>query len=284
MSITARTTLSDEMQEHFGLRRDPFTGDPRSTEEAFTNAKFDRLMLRLQDAAEYQQFVAVLAPVGAGKTTLKRRLDAYATANNGRLKLIYPRFADMSRVTASGIVGLILEEFDVKPRRSLMAAQRQLEQLLDDKAKRKIKVALVIDEAHAVTDGTLKAFKNFYELGRGFDRYLGLLLFGQPKLERRLEAATFREIAERLELLPLPRFADYAADYLAHRLRVAGGDIKQLFEPEAVNLLIAKAETPLALGNLANDALIKAANAGQKIVYAGMLEENKPRLARVANR
>jgi type II secretory pathway predicted ATPase ExeA len=129
----------------------------------------------------------------------------------------------MSRLTAAGIVACVLEELGVKPRRALVLAQKQLEQHLAALAQNNITVALCFDECHHLNDTLLTALKNFYELGTGgFERYLGLILFGQPRFAARLELPRFREIAERLVCLGLPAFsARDIENYLAHCLQNA---------------------------------------------------------------
>jgi type II secretory pathway predicted ATPase ExeA len=137
--------------------------------------------------------------------------------------LLSPRFADFSRLTAAGIVAYVLEELGVKPRRALVLAQKQLEQRLAHLAANNITVALCFDECHHLNDTLLTALKNFYELGTGgFERYLGLILFGQPQFAVRLELPRFREIAERLACLELSAFTvETAENYLAHCLNNA---------------------------------------------------------------
>jgi type II secretory pathway predicted ATPase ExeA len=131
--------------------------------------------------------------------------------------VLTPKFADTSRITAAGIVAYILESFHIKPRRSLVLAQKQLEEHL---AELTTPVALCFDECHRLSDTTLTALKNFYELGTGgFRRYLGLVLFGQPQFETRLRLPRFREIAERLAVHRLPPFsAEETENFLSHCL------------------------------------------------------------------
>ena len=135
----------------------------------------------------------------------------------------------MSRVTAAGIVAYMLEELGVKPRRALVLAQKQLEQRLAQLAQNNITVALCFDECHHLNDTLLTALKNFYELGTGgFERYLGLILFGQPQFAARLSEPRFREIAERLACLELPAFEGRTAEnYLAHCLDKARHETRQ---------------------------------------------------------
>ena len=144
--------------------------------------------------------------------------------------IISPRFVDISRLTAAGIVAYVLEELGVKPRRALVLAQKQLEQRLARLAQNNITVALCFDECHHLNDTLLTALKNFYELGTGgFERYLGLILFGQPQFAARLELPRFREIAERLACLELPPFTpEGAADYLEHCFSGPGSQVSKV--------------------------------------------------------
>jgi type II secretory pathway predicted ATPase ExeA len=227
--------------------------------------------------------------------------------------LLSPRFADFSRLTAAGIVAYVLEELGVKPRRALVLAQKQLERRLAHLAQNNITVALCFDECHHLNDTLLTALKNFYELGTGgFERYLGLILFGQPQFAARLELPRFREIAERLACLELPAFSPSTAEnYLAHCLDNAlleppdygvgaapSDDAtppanpkskiqnpKSLFEPEALRLIMARASTPLGIANAASSAMLEAYKKGEHCVLARFVPgDTGPKAMRVGAR
>jgi type II secretory pathway predicted ATPase ExeA len=111
--------------------------------------------------------------------------DPQSQIPNPKSFILSPKFADMSRLTAAGIVAYVLEELGVKPRRALVLAQKQLEQRLAWLAQNNITVALCFDECHHLNDTLLTALKNFYELGTGgFERYLGLILLASRSLPR----------------------------------------------------------------------------------------------------
>jgi type II secretory pathway predicted ATPase ExeA len=388
--INRRVTLTPEVLEFFRLARDPFAV-PRFPCELFTTPAIESVYTQLEQAVRCQEFVCLLAPVGAGKTMLKNRLiyglsprsqvpkvpneasavntSTRSTANvttgaqaslpamNAQRSkdfglwtldlgpaswIISPKFADMSRVTAAGIVAYVLEELGVKPRRALVLAQKQLEQLLARLAENNISVALCFDECHHLNDTLLTALKNFYELGTGgFERYLGLILFGQPQFAARLRLPRFREIAERLACLELPAFpVETAENYLAHCLDNARQDTRQspgsnvqcpmseagsgpgpwtldpgpssnpesdsctsphvgkgeslnadiensanaanLFTPDAVRLIAARASTPLGIANAAAAAMLEAYKKGERAVLARFVrDENGPKAMRV---
>jgi type II secretory pathway predicted ATPase ExeA len=274
--ITERSKLDYDVLEFFAFDRDPFAleADPRGPEEAYTNKDLERIVRRVEDAVKFQGFVCIIGPVGAGKTSLKNRITA-KFKKHGKTRLLWPRFAEMHRLNAGGIVHYILEEFGQRGRIRLPLAQRQLELHLEQLSQSGHSVSLCIDECHRLNDVTLSALKNFYELGTGgYEKYLGLVLFGQPSFKHRLEDSRFREIAERVEVIEMPSLAKHAADYIGHRISLAGGNADKLFEPRAIAMIASQAGTPLAIGNLANKALIEAYKKGEPRVLARFLEKD----------
>lgn len=284
--IATRTAIKFEVYSHFSLRRDPFAleNDPRTGDELFTTPALDRLFNRILDAVNYQGMLAVVGDIGTGKTFLKKRLEDHVAQQGGRMQLVYPKFANMERVHAGAIVSFLLETFEQKPRRSLVAAQRQLEEYLEQLSERGVRVALGFDECHHLSDATLTAIKNFYELGRGYDRHLAIIMFGWERFRAQLHGSVkYREMAERVEVIEMPPLGKHAAEYLAFRVRLAGGDAERVFDRGAIKQLAARASTPLALGNLANAAMQRAYNLGERRVLAEHVddEEGEPRVRAV---
>jgi type II secretory pathway predicted ATPase ExeA len=73
-----------------------------------------------------------------------------------------------------------------------------------------------------------------------------------------LRNVEFREITERLDIIHLPNLGRHAWDYVAHRIKVAGGNAEKLFDRDVVARLAEIGPTPLSIGNLCNTALLKA--------------------------
>jgi type II secretory pathway predicted ATPase ExeA len=78
-----------------------------------------------------------------------------------------------------------------------------------------------------------------------------------------------------------------ATDYINHRISLAGGNADKLFESRAIQVIAGQASTPLAIGNLANRALIEAYKKGEARVLARFLERDTDpkvrQLKKVAN-
>ncbi|MBK6589870.1 MAG: hypothetical protein IPG22_16405 [Acidobacteria bacterium] len=111
-------------------------------------------------------------------------------------------------------------------------------------------------------------------------RLLGVLLFGQPAfVDSKLREVEFKEIRQRVQIIQMPELtkstktgpADISGSsaYIQHRINVAGGSFDQMFEPEAIRRICLNAQSPLALGNLANEALMEAFRLEEKKVQAG---------------
>lgn len=264
--LAQRATLPKPAQQFFHLRIDPFTSDPRDHSEVFTTPHHERLLAQFMDAIRYQGFVAVMGEVGSGKTILKRRVVDQCEKSKGKLRLLWPEFMNMEKVHSGSIASFILRKFNQPAPHDLVHRADKLKTLLGSLSNEGISVALGFDECHRLHPNLLTALKNFWELGSGgFDRYLGLVLFGQPHFENILREPQFREILERLEVIKMQIseknpsvLGKYAQDYLAHRIKIAGGAIEKLFEPAAITRLTKLADTPLALGNVANAALLEA--------------------------
>jgi type II secretory pathway predicted ATPase ExeA len=173
------------------------------------------------------------------------------------MRVVWPEFFDMKNVTPMQIAEAILTAFDVaKIPQSAVRRGQAVRELLARLYQDGVRVAIAFDEVHRLNNAALSSLKNFLEMNSGgFQRFLGVVLFGQPIFEARLREYQFREIVERVVPLKMPNFSDSAADYLQHRLHLVGGDTNKLFDAEAVDLICSQATTPLSLGNIANEAL-----------------------------
>jgi type II secretory pathway predicted ATPase ExeA len=270
--LTQRVKLSKEAVEFFKLRCDPFTTDPRDRSEVFMTPRLTAILGHLIEAVKFQGFAAAIGEVGSGKTILKRMLVG---ETNGKLRVLWPEFMNMEKVHSGSIAAFILRSFGQPSPHDLVYRADRLKKVLGGLADDGIRVALGFDECHRLHPNLLTALKNFWELGSGgFDRYLGLVLFGQTRFEHTLQLPEFREITERLDIIRVPSLGKSASEYLAHRTKIAGRKLDELFEPAALTRLTKLADTPLALGNVANAGLLKAYSVSQKRVIAAMIPES----------
>ncbi|HYE72041.1 MAG TPA: AAA family ATPase [Blastocatellia bacterium] len=277
MASIKRTTLPPSVQRKFGLKRDPFDKPkPGEAFEVFSTAELDNVFDRIMEAINYQQFVAVIGDIGAGKSLMKQRVKDACAESQGRTQILWPRCEEMAKVKVASILRFILEAFKQKCPMDSLARSTRLENLLTQLYNDGKRIAIGFDECHRLPDETLTALKNFHEIGSHFVNFLGIVLIGQPSFKANLDKPEFREIAERIEIIEMPTIEKVAFDYASHRIGLAGGDIEKIFEREAITLLVAHANTPLSLGNLCNRAMILAAKyPDPKVTSALLLSKQK---------
>lgn len=193
-------------------------------------------LLKLRYIVEHRQGGAVLAgPAGSGKTLLLGMLRTMLPEPFGPwIHLVYPQMPGEELLAwLAGQLG------GHGPAETFSVAQslRQIEEALQDNARRGRHAVLVIDEAHLLDDPatqeTLRLLLNFQHEGHGC---LTLLLAGQVRLLPLVDRAP--PLEERLAVRCLLRPFNEAetAAYVAHRLRVAGCD-RPLFDTEALSTL-----------------------------------------------
>jgi type II secretory pathway predicted ATPase ExeA len=255
--ISKRNRLDADEYRFFGLSDDPFKNYPENREQVFFPPELRRIFDEVMDAIKYRHFVAVIGPIGSGKTTM-REMIRDAVDRDGNVKLVQPFFMDQSKVTAIGIAQEILKACDEPhPPGRATALGTALVNKLRAMTENGRRVALDFDECHKMNRDTVRSLKNFFEMSSGgFQKYLGIVLFGWPSFVSTLETPEFQEIYERLHVINMPDFRELAPAYLAHRLSLVGcKDVSTLFDPEAVEIICSQSTTPLALGNIANEAL-----------------------------
>jgi type II secretory pathway predicted ATPase ExeA len=259
--ISQRIELTPEECRWFGFKDregkpvDPFTNAPQSKDEVFVSPGLQHVIDRVVDAVRYQSFVCVTGDIGSGKSTLRALIEDHV-AENENLVIVWPEFFDMKMVSPMQIAQAILDAFEAHCPGSSGRRGKAVRDLLARLYSDGTRVAIAFDECHRLNDSALSSLKNFLEMSSGgFQRYLGVVLFGQPQFEARLRDHKFREIVERVVPLRMPEFSQSAAGYIDHRLSLAGVKTAAIFDKDSIDMICGQATTPLQLGNIANEAL-----------------------------
>ena len=245
-----------EHLERFGLSRDPFRNDSQ-LDFYFESASHAHAKQRLVRCLRQGKELCVLVgEVGSGTTTLARVLFE---------ELEPERFEAGMLVVARGIEAAWLRTAiarqlgieDPSPERA--AAVRQLYERLVALHEQGRRAIVAIDEAQALAGSEaladLVALLNFEHEDA---RLLSAVLIGSPALEGALarEPALLGRVELRVRLEPLS--PTDARAYLAHRLRVAGGD-PSILSPEVMDAIAARASgIPRRINALADNALFEA--------------------------
>jgi general secretion pathway protein A len=119
-------------------------------------------------------------------------------------------------------------------------------------------VAIIIDEAENIGLDVIEEVRLLANLETSTSKLLQIVLVGQPKLREKLRSDVIRQIKQRIvvscEITPLTQ--EESAQYIDHRLKIAGSGCSEVFTDEALSLICQYAKgIPLALNILCSNAL-----------------------------
>lgn len=288
--LISRQVLSAAARKSFRLFNDPFGSAVVRDEQFYCSNEIAYVRECMWQCAQTGSFIAVCGESGAGKTTLLDDLEARIAKDPRGVIVVKPSTLGMETdnrrgqaiKTADILHGLISVLQPGMPiPQGLQARTVRAKNLLVDSASTGNAHLLVVDEAHAMPDATLKHLKRLHELRNGRRNLLGVLLLAQPELKVRLadglRNGVLREVAQRCEVVELlPLDADLK-DYLRCRATAAGTRLESLIEDAAIDALRARLIRkstggmvsmcyPLAVGNFLTRALNTAAEIGAPIV------------------
>lgn len=270
MEIASREPLTLETLAHFGLdeEHDPFQ-EPEDPEDIFQSNRLIRIERALILAIQRHQIVVVCGPAGSGKSTLLRRLYG-RLGKDKRVRLIAPASLDRRRVTHAALSVAIIRDLTGKDTSSLSMEARSelLRTTLEEQDRNCIYPALIIDEAHLLSNDALLAIKQLWDSHTLF-RQLGIILIGQELLKARLRTdPAIKELTGRTQIIDLPPMGVDTAEYLRWRFARVGANADTIFDAGAYEALAVRGEHALWINNLASNALRYAHGVGDERVSA----------------
>ncbi|MEW5882302.1 MAG: AAA family ATPase, partial [Pseudomonadota bacterium] len=212
---------------HYGLREAPFkiTADARFFYAG--GGRGDALHALRHALAHDEGIVLVTGEVGTGKSLLCRMLVDEPPADLDVVFLPNPSLAGEQLVAAAA------RDLGADP---VPTALEALQRAAIERHARGRRVAVLVDEAHAMSPDALERIRLLTNLETGARKLLTVALFAQPELLATLARETMRPLRDRIvqhfRLQPLR--ADEVADYVNFRLQVAGHRGGRLFEPGAL--------------------------------------------------
>jgi general secretion pathway protein A len=220
--------------DYYNLRENPFniTPDPRflffSTkhQEAFNHL--------LYGIRERKGFIELTGEVGAGKTTICRKL----------LEELGPRYKTAlilnPCLTSYQLLKTIALEFGLKARGIDRVAYLQaLNEFVLKEVNQGNDVVLIIDEAQNLSDELLEQVRLLSNLETDRQKLMQIILMGQPELRRKLQQPELRQLRQRVTVRYHLQPLDLAetAGYIDHRLALAGANGTPRFDEGAIKLV-----------------------------------------------
>lgn len=258
--------------EFFGFSEPPFTITPDPRYLFMSERHQEALAHLLYGIKESHGFVQLTGEVGTGKTTLVRALLEQLPANVEIALILNPK------LTAKEFVASICDELKIayaKDSQSIKALVDALNiHLLDAHASGK-RTVLIVDEAQNLDTEVLEQIRLLTNLETSKHKLLHIILVGQPELRELLAQPELRQLAQRItaryHLIPLS--AEEVAEYVNHRLKVAGCK-RKLFSSSALRSVHASsAGIPRLINIICDRALLGAYARDENFIEAKMLRQ-----------
>lgn len=252
-------------ESHFGLQEAPFALTPNTRYFLRAPSHGDALELLVVALREREGFIKITGEVGTGKTLLCRLLLNELEGAASTAYLPNPHLPPEALYQA------VAEELGVPvpPGANTHQVLKALNERLIALAMEQTPAVLVIDEAQAMPEATIEALRLLTNLETESTRLLQVVLFGQPELDALLNRDSLRQLKQRItfhyRLAPLDR--ESVAQYLRHRLSLAGYNGADLFRPGALKVITrASGGIPRLVNVLAHKSLLAAWGNGDRQV------------------
>lgn len=249
--------------EFYRLRQQPFGVTPDPAYLYLTHTHREALTSLTAGIKEGRGFFALIAEPGMGKTTLLYELldqlhDCARTV-----------FLFQTQCDAREFFQYVLSELGVDPKGlDLVTMHNKLNELLFAELVAGRRFVLVVDEAQNLSDSVLETVRLLSNFETSYAKMLQIVLAGQPQLAGKLAHPQLAQLKQRLAVLARlePLSAAEVANYIEHRLKVAGYEGAPLFTPDALALVAQlSGGTPRIINHICYGALA-AGHAQQKEV------------------
>ncbi|MDX9972003.1 MAG: AAA family ATPase [FCB group bacterium] len=238
----------------YGLREKPFnlTPDPRFL---FLSEKHKEAFAHLLYGIKNRGgFVMVTGEIGTGKTTICR------TLLNNLEDDTEVAFVFNPCLSPEELLRTINQDFGISSRATTIKGLiDELNAYLLDRRARNKNCVLVIDEAQNLAPAVLEQIRLLSNLETETEKLLQIVLIGQPELAEHLQLTELRQLNQRITARYHLRElgSDETLQYIAYRLRVAGGRKKVRFTRRAVKAIYrASGGVPRVINAICDRALL----------------------------
>ena len=258
-------------KEFYGLRANPFNVNPDPRYLFLTRHTEEALACLTYGIQSRKGFVLLTGEVGTGKTTLINKLLEWL-----RLQQVATAFIFNSRLNVPQFLDYMMADFGI-PCDSKLKSQilLRLYNWLLDRYRAGETAVLIVDEAQNLSDEVLEEIRMLTNLETFTEKLLQIVLVGQPELEQKLKQPQLRQLRQRLTLRAKTHALtlDETKAYVQQRLRIAGSNGQQIFEPEAVAAIHRYATgIPRVINLLCEHCLVSSFVDQQKVIGPAAVE------------
>jgi general secretion pathway protein A len=260
-------------QAFYGLRELPFELTPNPKYLYMTPAHQEALSNLQYGLSSAKAVTLLIGEAGTGKTTLlNTALESDHCKHVRCVNLTNPA------LTRAEFVEILARNFGLSAEasRSKAVMLGELERVLHERRAAGLASALVVDEAQSLSTELLEEIRLLANIETTTAKLLPLVLVGQPELAARLEDLNLRQLKQRVALrceispFTLPE----TAEYIASRIRTAGGVVARLFTRQAVMVIHEHSRgIPRTISVMCDNALVSGFALGRQPVDREILLE-----------
>jgi type II secretory pathway predicted ATPase ExeA len=220
--------------EHFQLKDLPFRLSPDPS-FLYLSQIHSRAKAYMESTIWFTDgFVVITGEIGSGKTTL---IETFLKEIEQDVVVAQ---INQTQISPIEFLQTLLAQFGFSPfkmRKAELLAT--LNQFLIEQYANGRKVLLIVDEAQNLSNKVLEEVRLLSGVETTREKVLRIILAGQPELNDKLDSTDLVQLKQRVRLrFHLTALGEPdAAEYVRHRLRVAGAGDREIFEPDTFPLI-----------------------------------------------
>lgn len=261
-------------EAYYGLRERPFDLTPNPRFLFMTPGHREALNTIQYGIAGRKGITLLVGPAGTGKTTLVHAaLERQAGGCDSKAL-----FLTNPTLTREEFLEFLALEFGLseKAGHSKIHLLRELQETLVQRHAAGMATALIVDEAQAMPDHLLEEVRLLANMETTTDKLLPVVLVGQLELAVRLKDERLQQLRQRVALratlAALTR--QETATYVAERIRIAGGDVRNVFATDAIATIYqCSGGIPRIISVLCDNALVSGFALDQRPIRRAVVDE-----------
>ena len=214
--------------EHFQLKDLPFRLSPDPA-FIYLSQIHSRAKAYMESTIWFTDgFVVITGEIGSGKTTL---IETFLKEIEQDVVVAQ---INQTQVSPTEFLQSVLAQFGFSPFRMRKAELlATLNNFLIEQYANGRKVLLIVDEAQNLSNKVLEEVRLLSGVETTKEKVLRIILAGQPELSSKLDSPELAQLKQRVRLRfhLTPLSEEDQANYVLHRLEVAGAGGRQIFEP-----------------------------------------------------
>lgn len=258
--------------DFFKLREFPFRLTP-DTEFLYMSSVHARAKAYMDYSVWNREgFVVITGEIGCGKTILVKKLLTELEEDNFLVAKIFQTQLDEVEFLQAVLVEFGLNPFNAKK----VELIDMLNTFLVDSYRAMKQLVLIVDDAHNLSLKALEEIRMLSGLETQKEKVLHVILIGQPQLNVMLDAPELEQLIQRVRLRfhVKPLVSEETAEYISHRLKIAGAVRSDIFTPETISVIYKyTGGVPRLINTLCDTALTVAYADGLPTVTINVLKE-----------